>query len=396
MEKALRFLRGYLHVRIWGFSPERFMNLCAGKGIFLWDIRRSAEYYDLYMDLQSFYKLRPIARKTGVKVVILERIGLPFFMPKIRRRWVFLLGIFLAVAFWVGSSFFIWKIGFYGNLQVTDDQLMTFLADRDIRIGTFCKKLDITELEKEIRREFPVVTWTSLKLVGTGLEVWIKENEMMSPGAGPEVTPGRDLVSEYSARVVSMIVREGVPRVGKGDTVTKGQILVEGKVPVYNEDGTVREYLYVNADADILLEHSILFEASLSEFYETKEYSGRFEKEYFIRIGEKYIRLPYRHSFFRDTKLQKNHVPFLTETLNIPVCLGEIQHWEYLTVKKKYTEEEAQKLLNEKISIFLATLEEKGLEILEKNVRIDKEGEYWLVYGKMTVREWAEDYRDTE
>lgn len=396
MEKALRFLRGYLHVRIWGYSPERFLNLCAGRGIYLWDIRRSEEYYDLYMDLKSFYMLRPIARKTGVKVVILERIGLPFFMPEFRRRWVFFFGIFLAVSFWIGSSFFIWRIDLYGNVQVTDDQLKAFLEERNIRIGTIWKNLDITELEKEIRRKFPVVTWTSMKLAGTRLEVWIKENEMITPNTKPKETQGKDLVSEYEARVVSMIVRQGVPMVARGDTVAKGQVLVEGKVPVYNEDGAVREYLYVDADADIILEHSLLFEASLPETYETKAYSGRYEKEYFIRIGEKYIRLPYRHSFFQDTQLQKNHVPLLYETLNIPVCIGEIQHWEYLTVRKKYTEEEARALLDEKISIFIASLEEKGLEILKKNVTIDREGEYWLAYGKMTVRERAECLRDTE
>lgn len=396
MEKALRFLRGYLHVRIWGYSPERFLNLCAARGIYLWDIRRSEEYYDLYMDLKSFYMLRPIARKTGVKAVILERIGLPFFMPQFRKRWVFLFGIFLAVSFWIGSSFFIWRIDLYGNKQITDDQLTAFLEERNVRIGTLRNRLDITELEKEIRRTFPVVTWTSLKLAGTGLEVWIKENEMLPAEIKPEETQGRDLVSEYDARVVSMIVRQGVPVVGRGDTVSKGQILVEGKVPVYNEDGTVREYLYVDADADILLEHSVFFEASLPEYYEKKEYSGRYEKEYFIRIGENYIRLPYGHSFFQDTQLQKNHVPFLYEALNIPVCIGEIQHWEYLTVKKKYTEEEARTLLNEKISIFLAALEEKGLEILEKDVRIDREGEYWLIYGNMNVRERADCLRSTE
>ncbi len=396
MEKALRFLRGYLRVRIWGCSPERFLNLCAGRGIYLWDIRRNAEYCDLYMDLKSFYLLRPIARKTGVKVVILERIGLPFFMPKIRRRWVFLLGILLAAAFWIGSSFFIWRIEFYGNLQVTDDQLTSFLEERNIRIGTLRKSLDITELEKEIRRNFPMVKWTSMKLVGTELEVWIKENERMPSEVKREESGGKDLISEYDARVVSMVVREGVPMVSRGDTVAKGQILVEGKVPVYNEDGTVREYLYVDADADILLEHSIHFETALPEAYETKEYSGRFEKEYFVRIGEKYIRFPYGHSFFQDTQLQKNHVPFLYEALNIPICFGEIQHWEYLTVRKKYTDEEAGALLNEKLSIFLATLEEKGVEILEKNVRIDREGEYWLAYGKMTIRERAGCLRNTE
>ena len=79
MEGILRFLRGYLRVRIWGGSPERFLNLCACRGIYLWDIRRCEEFYDLYMDLKSFYKLRPIARKTGVKTAILERIGLHDF-----------------------------------------------------------------------------------------------------------------------------------------------------------------------------------------------------------------------------------------------------------------------------------------------------------------------------
>lgn len=396
MEQLLRFLKGYLRVRVWGFSPERFMNLCARKGIYLWNVRRNAEDIELFMELKAFFKLRPIAKKTGVRVAVLERIGLPFFMPKIRKRWVFLLGILLAVLFWWGSSFFVWKITLYGNVQVTDDQLMTFLEEQGIRIGTACKKLDIISLEKKIRREYPVVTWTSVKLVGTGLQVWIKENEILPPKTTQTVSEGRDLVSTFDAKVVSMVVRKGVPKTAVGERVAEGQILVEGKVPVYNEDASVREYLRVEADADIWLEHSLLFEATLPEFYEKKEYSGRCRKEYFIRIGENYVKLPWKNGFFQDTEIQKNHTPALFEKLQIPLGAGEIQHWEYTIVRKKYAREEAEALLNKKFDNFLVTLEEKGVQILEKDVRIDKEGDCWLVYGRMKVWEKADCLRDSE
>ena len=65
----LKYLRGYLRIRVWGFSPERFMNLCSNKGILLWNITRQGDAYEMCIDIKGFRQLRPIVRKTGTRAV---------------------------------------------------------------------------------------------------------------------------------------------------------------------------------------------------------------------------------------------------------------------------------------------------------------------------------------
>ena len=104
MTEWIKRLQGYVKIRVWGFAPQRFINLCSKKGILLWDIEKQEDVYTMCVSLQSFYLLRPVARKTKVRVVISERYGLPFFVPGMLRRKAFLAGLFLAVAYSLSSS----------------------------------------------------------------------------------------------------------------------------------------------------------------------------------------------------------------------------------------------------------------------------------------------------
>ena len=107
MTEWLKRLRGYVKIIVWGFAPQRFINLCSNKGILLWNIEKQDDVYIMCVSLESFYRLRSIARKTKVRVVISERYGLPFFLPKLMRRKIFVAGLFLAVSFWMWSSLYI-------------------------------------------------------------------------------------------------------------------------------------------------------------------------------------------------------------------------------------------------------------------------------------------------
>ena len=73
MIRFLKYMKGYLRVRVWGFSPERFMNLCSNKGILLWDIVREGDVYYMNITLKGFWELRPIVKKTATRVAILQR-----------------------------------------------------------------------------------------------------------------------------------------------------------------------------------------------------------------------------------------------------------------------------------------------------------------------------------
>ena len=387
MIELLKYLKGYLRIRVWGFSPERFMNLCSNRGILLWDIRREGDVYYMCINLKGFWALRPIVRKTGTRVAVLERYGLPFFLPGLLKRKVFVAGLFLAVFFWFWSSRYVWSIELNGNYQITRDVFDSFLEDCHVMIGMEKEDLDIEELEKKIRRQFPQITWASAKLTGTRLAIDIKENDTSVIPEREEKQEGMDLVSEYAGTVVSMIVRSGVPAVAIGDAVEEGSILVEGKIPIYNDDATLREYHYVTADADIVLEHRVAFQETLPFDYIKKVYTGREKKKVYLRLGSRQLRLPQDRPYLVYDSLIRESAPLLFQKLSIPVALGTYTYREYQNVECRYTREEAKEALNEKLILFLTSLKEKGVQIIEKNVKIDINGDGWVLSGEFLVRE---------
>ena len=79
--------KGYLRVRISGEGIERFLNLCCLNGIEPWDLRACGKgAVECFMELAQFRRIRPFARKAGVRVRIAGRYGLPFFIYRNRKR----------------------------------------------------------------------------------------------------------------------------------------------------------------------------------------------------------------------------------------------------------------------------------------------------------------------
>ena len=54
MQRILRFLRGYVKIRIKGYSPERFLNLCSHHQIDIWGLQPCKNSYEMYVKLEGF------------------------------------------------------------------------------------------------------------------------------------------------------------------------------------------------------------------------------------------------------------------------------------------------------------------------------------------------------
>lgn len=87
----IRFLRGYIKIRVSGYSPERFLNACSHKGICLWGLKPVRGAYEMYTDARSLKKMKAVLKKTGTKAEITGRYGLPFFYTDIGKERCFLL-----------------------------------------------------------------------------------------------------------------------------------------------------------------------------------------------------------------------------------------------------------------------------------------------------------------
>ncbi len=104
MLQLIRFLKGYLLIRVCGNAPERFINLCSNHQIFLWDIQIHEAYYTMKIGLSDFYRIKGFTRKTGTRVVVTERFGLPFLsvgMPISGRSSLRGIFILLKMSSWI-------------------------------------------------------------------------------------------------------------------------------------------------------------------------------------------------------------------------------------------------------------------------------------------------------
>ena len=118
-----------------------------------------------------------------------------------------------------------------------------------------------------------------------------------------------------------------------------------------------------------------------------KEYTGREVKGYYLRFGEKEWKIPGDRPFLVYDSVIRESRPLLFEKLSIPLYIGSYSHREYMNVEYEYSLEEAREQLNEKLSVFLISLEEKGVQIIEKDVKIDTNGNSWVISGQFVVRE---------
>lgn len=397
MLQFIQYLKGYVCIRVWGYSPERFMNLCSNHDIFLWNIKNCGEYYTMCITVSGFRRLKGIVKKTGTKVAIQKRCGLPFFVPKVKRRKIFLFGLVGSLIFWIWMSTFIWAVEIEGNYSISEDIFMDFLKQYGVYVGMKREEVNIEELEKKIRQNFDIVTWTSAKIDGTRLEIQIKENEVdigentkgdRSEEEKRENEFGSNLIAEEDGQIVGMVTRKGVPQVAVGAEVKKGDVLVEGSVPVYNEDATVKKYQYYDADADIFISRNLHQIEELPLTYEKKEYTGEEKKEFLIAVMDKEIILRIGKVKYEnyDKVTDKRQVKLL-DNFYLPVYYGNSVNREYVLTDNIYTKEEIKNIFSEKLIKFIASLEEKGVQIMKKNVTISKKSKKWQMNMDLQIVE---------
>lgn len=383
----INWFKGFLRISVSGKGAERFLNLCGYKNIVLWDITKTETGFELYLSIKAFKELKDIVRKTKVKVVILCKEGLPFFVLNIQKRKIFLLGCMIAVFIWAISGYFLWNIEITGNYYITNEQIEDYLYQNDIHIGIQKKKLDIEALEKDMRLQFPQIKWISGKLDGTTLLIDLKESDKNEQQLIYDENSSYHIVAPVDGLIESIIVRKGIPKVKQGDMVTEGTVLVEGIVPIMNDDGTLREMQEVKSDADILLRHTIIYEECLPQKYVSKEYTGRTKKIPYIRLGDNELLLGRNPGYIRSDRLINENTFGMFEQLHLSLCWGSFIHREYLNKELLYTKEEASLILQEKLMNFLDSLSEKGVQIIKKNVKIEKDSQNWLLTGEILVSE---------
>ena len=299
-----------------GEETLRFVNLCRNNGIELRHLVRRENAIQMEIDAENFKKLRPLVRKTHVKIHILNRHGPAFFFYRHKRRWWFLLGMTVFAGMIYILSLFVWQIDIDGNRKYTDALILQALAQMDVKTGCRKSEIDLPEIEEELRIMYNEITWVSASITGTKLQIELREGDLKisgSSGGGqtgnvkrvenrennPKTQNGEsetdlpaNLVADEDAIITNLVVRRGTVAVRYGDEVKKGDVLIEGKVYIYNEDETLKKVDYLTAEGDVFGKYQELYEKHYQRKHEVRSYTGKNYRELGVEIVGKSFCLP--------------------------------------------------------------------------------------------------------
>lgn len=371
IKRLLQFIKGYVRVRVRGNSYERFLNLCANHNIYLWNILSVSSGYEMNMTVKEFRRIRPLVRKTGARVNIVKRQGLPFFLHRHKKRKMFLVSFLFCLSMLVLLSCFIWDIRIEGNYSQTREVILDYLTEQGVGHGARKSGIDCKELAAELRRQFSDFIWVSVKIKGTRLFIDVQENTDLELSEEKNYD-NSDIVSNVDGTIVKMITRAGNPQVSVGDVIKKGDLLVSGRLEILDDGGGVSAYQYVPSDADIYVKTSYYYSKEFSLTYQKRQYTGKEKKSYYMKVLENYIgfRAPLS-DFEQQDVLSWEQQAMLTQDFYLPLSVGKTIKKEFEIVEEKYTKKVAENKAKEELNKFLEKIQEKGVQIFENNVKID-------------------------
>lgn len=393
-----RTIQGYLRIRVTGYAVERFLNACGYRGIFLWGITPLEDACEMNIRIADFRKLKPVMKKTGTRVVILKRIGLPFFFYRYRRRKLFFFGAAACAVLIFLLSGLIWDIDIRGNLMYTDETILEFLASKDIQNGMLKTQIDCERIAKDIRKEYSDVIWVSASVQGAKLKIQVKENTDASGmetdlEVKKEEKVPMDLVADRDCVITEIVPRTGMIQVRPGDTVKEGDVLVSGLIPVQDDAKEIIGYQYQKADADIrgkaILSYEDVLENTYSRkvyFYEERPHQMRKRQAYYLRIGRFQLAFGNLQKKEENQELHTSEYQIcLGKRLKLPIYLGTRTVIPYTAHSETYKKKEIQERLSADFKRYLGELEKKGVEIIENNVKIYTGSKTSAARGELTV-----------
>lgn len=373
------------------------MNLCRSRGIYLRNIYVSREEDSAHkveksdtldrrpkpetmvfdISLNDFWKLRPVVKKSHCVPRVLRRKGLPFVLQRSKRHPLFYTGMLMLMILLYILSSHLWDIEIQGNLKYSDELLVGWMSEMGIHTGMAKSMVDIKRLEDELRLKYNDISWVSAKITGTKLIVQVKEADLKTDEE-KSAAPG-DIVAQCDGIIESIVVRRGTAAVAPGDRVYAGDVLIYGKVDIFNDDGSVSATHPVRADGDVTAQMKVLCQDYYPAYEIHKVYTGDQRSRWEWTLFGKTVSLETPDFFGGQNEFGKHGekadqgyetvselVKYrLTPNFYLPVTLNHTVVRAYEPKKVWYSRQEQEKLARQALDNRLASFETDGAQILE-------------------------------
>ena len=212
----------YIELEISGDGINTFFNMCRKKDIIFFDvqhIKAGNNAVRARIARNDFFMIKNLVKAARVHIKVIKKAYPRYYIFRYRQHYSFAYGVLIAFVIIKLLGMFVWKVNFNGNYVYTDEYLKSYIKDMKVYNGNMLKNIDCAYIEECIRNDLDV-TWASVEIKGSMVNVYIKENYSMNKEAVKSVySDGEDIVSSCQGVVKKIITRSGTPLVACGDEV---------------------------------------------------------------------------------------------------------------------------------------------------------------------------------
>ena len=256
-----RFIIGFLEVEFSGDIAEVILNICAKNGISLWNSKRKGKKIRCHITVRDFKALPNAAKKSGIRVHILKKQGLPFIINRYKKRFGIPAGAALFFSVLQIMSCFVWTVEVSGNKNVPESEILAACEKIGIKEGVLKSKINPQISKQELLLSLDSLAWASVNIEGCRATVNVTETkEKAEDNSVPS-----NLKATADGIITKIDVTSGNCVVKAGDTVAKGELLVSGVIERADSTRFVHSSGSITARTERVIEVSAYYNRTVSE-----------------------------------------------------------------------------------------------------------------------------------
>ena len=336
LEKTANKVKGYIKINVCGFFVERFLNLALKENIKLWDIKKDDEAGASALTyIYEYKKLVEIAKKTGCRINIEKKVGVPFFIMKHKKRKPFaIFFVLIAVLIYI-LSLHIWNIEIVGNFTFAIEDVKKELEMENVKIGTLKKNLDVDRIKNNIYMRRHDIAWIGISFKGTSAIVEVVQGNLKEDDELSKVPC--NIVSTKEGMIYKIDAWEGTSMFKSGDLVKVGDILISSRVSSEWSDDR-----YVSAKGTVLLKTWYTKIVKIPYERDIISKTGNEERKYILGIKNYEINLTNNDTKFEKyDKIISSNKLLLFGKFEMPIELTKIVYQEVDVDTVRYTKDQA-------------------------------------------------------
>lgn len=364
------YIMGYVGLTIEGYYIERFINMCRGNKIAIWHLKREKEIHlDFRVGIHDFKEVCKIAKKTKCKLKIKAKKGLPFLVHRYKKRKIFFVLLMVILFLTLLSSHFVWNVDIREENGQNLENIAKDIEEAGLKTGKLKSKINTKDIINKIRLERSDIAWMGIELKGTNAVV-----KVVKADEKPEIINEEEycsIVSDKVGIVTKINAQTGTANVKVGDTVNKGDILINGWM-----EGKYTGIRYVHAKGEVQAKVWHTKYKNMPYHVTEREETGNYENKYTIKFNNFKINLHKGVSKFEiyDT-IEAESKMKLFSNFYLPISILKTTYKELEEKEKNYEKEEAKSLGIQQLQEELEQEIDDKEAIVGKNINTyEKEG----------------------